>query len=60
MCCDSPMFASTKEMDMGIVGIPCPLFSSLNQRTYSAGWNPFAQSPGSMDIPTAIGKSSTG
>ena len=57
---DLPMFAFTKEMDMGIIGIPCPLFSALNQRTYSADWNPFAQSPGSMDIHWAIGNGSTG
>ena len=35
--------------DLGIVGIPCPLFSILNQRRLKVpGYNPFTEHLGSI------------
>jgi hypothetical protein len=32
--------------DMGMLGIPCPLFSRLNSKTRSHKWNPFREQLG--------------
>jgi len=36
------------ESEMAMMGIPCPLFSVLNQRTKNPGWNPFLEPSSSV------------
>lgn len=36
------------ETEMAVMGIPCPLFSVLNQKTKHPGWNPFLEPSSSV------------
>ena len=41
-----PKDATDVEIDLGVIGVPCPLFSVLNQRKRLEGYNPFCETLG--------------
>jgi len=47
----------TLQSDLAVMGIPCPLFSRLNQKTRGTGkgWNPFLQRLGKHGMQTQTG-----
>ena len=42
--------SATAKDDLAVIGIPCPLFSSLSSKAKGKDFNPFLEQLGSLDL----------